>query len=97
MREQCVEYGHGVGIGGPVVGAFQAWRRTAVFGGELLGVVFETIENSAGGAVRLKRPDGSTAALALPGELMRQVDYESGVIRVGDPTPFMVLDDTSDD
>jgi ribosomal 30S subunit maturation factor RimM len=71
--------------------------RVETASGELLGVVFETIENSAGGAVRLKRPDGSTAALALPGELMRQVDYESGVIRIGDPTPFMVLNDTSDD
>ncbi len=71
--------------------------RVETASGELLGVVFETIENSAGGAVRLKRPDGSTAALALPDELTRQVDFERGVIRIADPTPFMVLNDTSDD
>lgn len=65
--------------------------------GTLVGVVFETIENAAGGAVRIERPDGATAALPLAPDLIRQVNIERGVVVINDPAPYMVFNDTSED
>lgn len=72
--------------------------RVETAGGVALGVIFEMMENSVGGAIRLARSDGSTAALPLTPALICRVDRAAGVmVVVDDVTPFIVLDDTKDD
>ncbi|NLN91679.1 MAG: hypothetical protein GX130_00020 [Candidatus Hydrogenedens sp.] len=61
--------------------------------GRIVGVVFETIPTPAGGVIRMSREDGRTAALPFIPEVIRTIDLEEKTIVVGDPEPFIVMDD----
>lgn len=67
--------------------------RVVVSGGMPLGEIVEVIETPAGGAVRLRLPDGRSAALPFIKAVFAEVDRVSGVATVNDPEPFLVLDD----
>lgn len=61
--------------------------------GRILGVVFETIPTPAGGVIRMAGEDGRTAALPCIPEVIETIDIEEKIIVVGDPEPFIVMDD----
>ena len=67
--------------------------RVVVSGGLPLGEIVEVIETPAGGAVRLRLPDGRSAALPFVEAVFAEIDRMSGVATVNDPEPFLVLDD----
>lgn len=71
--------------------------RIVLATGELLGDIIEVIETPAGGAVRLKMPDGRTAALPFTDAVFTGVDRDRGLVHVADPGPFLVIDDVSPD
>lgn len=74
-----------------------AGMRVVVSGGAPLGEIVEVIETPAGGAVRLRLPDGRSAALPFIEAVFDEVDWASRVITVKDPEPFLVLDDAGPD
>lgn len=61
--------------------------------GRILGVVFETIPTPAGGVIRFNCDGGRTAALPLIPEAIKTISKKQKTIVVGDPEPFIVMDD----
>lgn len=65
--------------------------------GTTLGVIIEVIETPAGGAVRLRMPDGRVAALPFLDIVFTGVDRSRRIVEVTDPDRFLVLDDACPD